>query len=443
MSFVRPLLCSCLALLACVPAAAQTQQQPSQTPRSQRPYRGIFASGVDDGGQSLTANGSVSGGYDDNILADATQRSNPFRQGQQGTLAQVSGSLNYSLSGARGDLEAGAGASSRYYPSLQNDYFNTYNARLDGQWLALTKPALTLHQGVGYQPFSFLSDLSASQPRDPQDLQLESLVAPDPDFVPIASQYIVYEGGADLDVRLTSRLDYTLGWDYHVADRTSHRFWRQAGNTGFHYALNRDVSLRVAYRYQEAHYTNRIVRIHSPDVGLDFHHALSLTRRTSLTFGVGTEATVVREQTRWRVTGNVNVLHEIGRSWTADGGYQRGTYFVDTLAEPVFGDTARAGLSGLISRRIQFDASANATLGDAGFNVQRKFNTYRGTVSLSTALNRHMNIGADYSYYRYKFDDGIELQDGLPRNVNRQSVRAHVSFWAPLMNKTRRRDATR
>ena len=439
MHFVRPLVCSCLALLTCLPAAAQTQQPT----RPERPYRGVYAGGVGEGGQSLTATTSVSGGYDDNILADATQQNSPFRQGQQGKLAQFSGSINYSLSGARGELTAGAGSSLRYYPTLEDEYFDTYNASIEGQWVALLKPQLTLHQSVGYQPFSFLSDLAPGPRIDPLNPDLLALVAPDPDFVPISSQYVYYQGGADINARLTSRTSFVTSYSYRMSDRASYNFLTQTGTAGFTFGLTRDLSLRTMYRYTEARYPNDTVQTHTPDVGLDFNRALSLTRRTSLTFGAGTEATVVRGRTRYHLTGNANVSHEIGRSWYANGSYQRGTSFIDTLAEPVFGDTGSVGISGLLSRRIQFDARAMATLGTAGFDQQSDFNSYRGTVTLSTALNRYMNIGMDYAYYRYQFDQGIELEDGLPRHVNRQSIRAHISFWAPLMNRTRRGDATR
>jgi hypothetical protein len=445
MRIVRPLLCSCLALLACVPASAQTQgqgQTSRQTPRSERPYRGVFASGVDEGGQSLTATGSVSGGYDDNILADATQRTNQFRNGQQGTLGQFAGNLNYSLSGDRGSLEAGAGSSLRYYPSLDDPYFDTYNASVGGDWVIVKdKPHFSVNSEVGYQPFTFLNDLTPGFGSTTP--VIEPLVAPDVDFVPIASQYFTYDAGANLDMRVTRRTTVSTGYTYHAADRSERKTWRQTGSLGTTFDMNRDLSLHMFYRYTEGHYSSRVTRTHSPDIGLDFHHALSLTRRTSVTFGVGTEAYVVRDRTNYRLTGNVQLSHEIGRSWTTEGSYQRGTFFSDTLPEPVFGDTGHVSLSGLVTRRINFDASANATVGSSGFSTQQKFDSYRGTVTLSTALNRYLNVGVDYSYYRYKFDQGFELDAGVPRNTNRQSVRAHLSVWAPLMNRTRRRDATR
>jgi hypothetical protein len=212
---------------------------------------------------------------------------------------------------------------------------------------------------------------------------------------------------------------------------------------GLETQLSRDVSLRTSYRYTEAHYPTRTVHTHSPDVGLDFRRALSLTRRTSLSFGAGVEATQTNDQTRYRLTSHVNVTHEIGRTWFANGAYRRGTFFIDTLSEPVFGDSASAGINGLLTRRIQFSAVAFLSMGSASFTTQRQFDTYRGVVTLSTALNRFMNVGADYAYYKYIYDPLIELDPGLPRNVNRQSIRAHISFWAPLMNRTRRGDATR
>ena len=52
-----------------------------------------------------------------------------------------------------------------------------------------------------------------------------------------------------------------------------------------------------------------------------------------------------------------------------------------------------------------------------------------------------MNVGVDYGYYHYLFDDIVELEPGLARDINRQTIRGHVSFWAPIW--TRRANASR
>jgi hypothetical protein len=435
MSTLRALVCSCLTLLACVPAAAQTQQPPT---RPERPYRGIFASGVDNSGQALTAQATLSGGYDDNILAQASNSASPRRQGGEGAFGQLSGGLNYTLNASRAAFNAAAGTSQRYYPSLENEFFRTYNASIGGSVQALTKPGVILHQSVIYQPFTFLSAFP-----DAIDPVAGASSVPEPDFVPLARQYVAYAGGAELSHKLSGRTTFDMSYDYRVTDRQSFNSWRQSGGAGFVVNMTRDLGLRLGYRYTQAHYNERVVEVHRPDIGLDFRRALSLTRRTSLTFGAGTEGTVVNETTRWRVNGNASVAHEIGRSWSAAGAYQRGTYFVDTLSEPVYGDTASFTVGGLVTRRIQLQSVIGATIGNVGYASERDFDSYRGTLALSTALNRFINVGVNYAYYRYIFDPLVELEPGVPRDINRQSVSAQVTFWAPIFNKARRANASR
>jgi hypothetical protein len=429
----RALLVTGLTLLACVPATAQAPLQPT---RPERPYRGMFASGVDNSGQSLTATSTFSGGYDDNILSDATRR-NSLQNPRSGGLGQFSGGLNYSLSAGRAAVNAGLGTSIRYYPSLGNDYLKTYNASIGAEILLLKKPNLTAHQSVGYRPFTFLSAFPGTG--EP----VGASAAPEADFVPIASQYMAYDGGLDLNQQLSKRVSFSTGYGYRTTDRTE-TFLRQTGSAGFLVGLTRDVSLRLGYRYSRADYGDRgVTETHRPDIGLDFLHALSLTRRTSLTFGVGTEASVHSGTTRYRATGNATLTHEIGRSWSAAAAYQRGTFFIDTLSEPSFGDSGSLTLGGLITRRIQFQAAANATTGNAGFSVGRRFDIYTGTVTLSTALTRFMNVGIDYAYYDYRFHEQIVLEPGVPRDINRQSIRGHVTLWAPLLNRSRTTNASR
>jgi hypothetical protein len=432
----RALLATGFTLLASMPAPAQTVQQP---PRPERPYRGIFAGGMNDSGQSLTGQATLSGGYDDNVLAQATNRANSsIRDSQEGSFGQFTGGLNYALTGDRGSVNAMAGTSQRYYPSLQNDYFKTYQASLGGMVRVTTKPEITLNQSVAYRPYTFLDVLPSAIEPPPGAAEIT-----EPDFVPVSNHFVSYNGGADLRQPITQRVTFNLGWNYQTTDRLSHQFLRQTGNANVSVGMTRDLSLRLGYRYTRADYGDRITEVHRPDVGLDFARALSLTRRTSLTFGVGTEATVYQDRTRFHAVGNVNVLHEIGRSWTAGGTYQRGTYFVATLSEPITGDSGSVQLNGLITRRLNFSATAGASTGQMGFGSGHDFDSYRGSLSLSTALNRFMNVGVDYAYYKYVFDSAVVLEPGLASDINRQSIRAHISFWAPIFNKARRPNASR
>jgi len=64
-------------------------------------------------------------------------------------------------------------------------------------------------------------------------------------------------------------------------------------------------------------------------------------------------------------------------------------------------------------------------------------------VRLSTALTRFMNVGVDYTYFDYSFNSEIVLDPGVPGDISRQSIRGHVSLWAPIFNKARRSNASR
>ncbi len=432
MNIPRALLATGLTLFAWVPASAQTQP-PS---RPERPYRGIFGSGMDNSSQSLAGNASLSGGYDDNVLANATNSSSA-QNGQAGTFGQFSGGLNYALNAGRGSLNASAGTSHRYYPSLQDDYFQNYNASIGGTLLVTTKPAITLHQSASYQPYTFLSAFP---------MAIDPIVGAsditDPDVVPVAEQYTYYEGGVGLRHQMTRRTAFNSSWNYRVTDQQSNHFWYQEAQASFSLGLTRDLALRLGYGYTEQHHDTRVTELHRPDIGLDFLRALSLTRRTSFSFGVGTEVSVYNGTTRYNATGNATLHHEIGRSWTAAGAYQRGTYFVDTFAEPLTGDSWSFQLNGLITRRVQLLAVAAASLGQMGYS-SNNFDSYRGTITLSTALTRFMNVGVDYAYYNYEFDDATGLEPGVSQDVIRQSIRARVSFFAPLFNKSRRANAAR
>ena len=80
-------------------------------------------------------------------------------------------------------------------------------------------------------------------------------------------------------------------------------------------------------------------RLHSFDVGIDFHKALSLSRRTTLSFGTGTTAFADVNGTHIYATGNATLTRELGRTWFATAAYNRDVSFLSTFREPVLSIT--------------------------------------------------------------------------------------------------------
>jgi hypothetical protein len=380
--------------------------------------------------------------YDDNILAAARGGGgNPLGR-QRGALGQLSGGLNYSLSRNRLSAGGSAGTTVRYSPSFANSFVEARSGTAEASLRVLDRPAVSVSQLVAYRPFSVAGLFPAAV-----DLRAGEDAPPDLDVVLSRDHYLTYSGGVDFNQQVARHAFLSGDYGYRIRNASNHasRFTTQRAGTVFRLGLSRDLGLRLGYGYQQARYAPGEPRIwyHDINVGLDFSKALALTRNTQFSFGTGSSASVHSGQTRIRATGNARLNHEIGRTWNAALAYSRGMQFVETLEQPVFGDSATFQLTGLLNRRVRFQSSARALLGSVGFSDRNSFDTYHGVVGLTIALNRYLAAGVDYSLYHYRFEEDVPLPPGVSRDRDRQSLRAHLNLWTLLFQQRGRADATR
>ena len=430
-------------LMSVVPASAQA-------PRPERPYRGLFGGGIGDTEQLLTASASLGGGYDDNLLADARgENSRPqpsdLNTTFRGSVGQFSGSLQYSLSRSRLDFGASGGTSARYYPSLARDI-----VRRDHANLATTvrlAAGLSANASAAYSPYSLASLFAATS-----DAGLGDSAVFDEELASSNQHHLTYGGGLGFNRSLSSRT--TLSADYGYRARNSSNlmgsFTRQTAGGRLSHSVGKGLALRAGYHYVKADYgeDERRLTNHLIDAGVDFNRSLSFSRRTTLSFGTGTTATArpggTDTSTRFRLNANAALNHEMGRTWNAALVYSRGVHFIESWPEPVSSDSVTASLGGLLSRRLQFQSTAQTSTGRAGFSrTSGGFSGYYGTALLGFALSRHLSLQLKYGYYRHHFDDATLLVPGFANAVDRHSVRGYISLWAPLFQRARRADATR
>jgi hypothetical protein len=175
------------------------------------------------------------------------------------------------------------------------------------------------------------------------------------------------------------------------------------------------------------------------EAGLGYARPLSLSRKTSASFGFGTTLYDGAQGTVYRATGNATLHREIGQTWSASLGYKRGIGFLEGVTEPYFADSARFTLSGLIGNRIETIVAANYSTGDLGAVLQRNpFKTYSGTLSFRYGLTRLLGINGQYGYYHHDFEGAVLLPQGVVPVLGRHTVRAGLSVWLPLLTRTRR-----
>ncbi len=208
-AFMKPL---CLLPAFSVSLLCGASSAHGQTPRPERPYRGLFGGGVDGSNQLLTANTSLGGGYDDNVLAtraegeSATQackklaRSDTFREGS--TI----------LSTATASTRVRRRESSvRYYPSITDRLIQARTGTAGISVRVLDKPALTLNQSVAYQPFSIATIFPVAV-----EPNIGAGAPPDLDVVLTQDHYLSYVGGLGLSQRLTRRSTLSADYSYDI-----------------------------------------------------------------------------------------------------------------------------------------------------------------------------------------------------------------------------------
>jgi hypothetical protein len=483
--------------IAVVAVLARADHAEAQQGGSSRPYRGLFASGVGDSEQLLTATASIGGGWDDNLVADAIGQTNArvsdVNSQFRGGLGTASGALSYSFSREPATVEASAGTTAGYYPRLSNRFIRRHYGSLRA--LARFENGLSTQAAAMYQPYSLRSLLPGLV-----EPSLGDPAIADEDFPALTQHYVAYSTGAgfnragfsvqgmatyqpyslramspwlfqarrgdsemaDQDAtafrnhlaysadatytrRISLRQSLTGSYNYRTRESLlgTGRFDHQSAGVAFTHVIGKGLDLRLGYRYSEASYgvDGRDFVNHTIDAGVNYNRALSISRRTILSFATGSAATRAsrNESLRYRATGAAQLAHEIGRTWSATLSYNRGLEFTDTWPEPLFSDTAAAGLSGLITRRSQFQFTARASRRIGQNRGDRPdIAGYSGAIALTFAVNRHINTGLTYTYYKHQFASALPIVPGLPRDLERQSIRGFVSVWLPVFHRARR-----
>jgi hypothetical protein len=427
--------------------SAQTPQMPPQapaqdTPRSERPFRGTFGSGVDNRAQTLTFTGSLGAGYETEYLTAPTAGVNAGTSGGGG-VAAGSGTLSYALNQTRGSVGASVTASSFYFDRSDASWVHTFSGSAS-QSLPLGRyTRLTANEYVARRPFrldrlfpgagEFSYGAPPALPGDQYSGVNQNLdFGVDVDLGHQVSQSVWMSGGYTLQ---------TNQWD-----ASSHQT-RQGGRFGVGVSVGRGLSLRLGYGFYQSEYHDdepRAVGQHNINAGVDYNGAISLSRRTSLSFSTGSTAIRDREETHFQITGRAQLSHELGRTWLAVAAYSRDAYYVDELSEVTLSDAVTFTVGGLLNRRVSFHSGVGVSTGNIGFSSGLN-NTHAAyaVTGLTTALSRQTAVGIDYNYYLHFFGEDIVLPEGVLPEANRHSVRAYFTVWAPLMASGRSMNASR
>ena len=440
MSRIGPVVACCAVVLSSVPAVAQGT--------STRPYRGLFGGGGTNSSQVLAVNGQLGAGWDSNVVGELRNRDEQTRTllRSEDLFGMVGGGISYSDHRDRVDFGASLSSALRNYARYSAT--SSTAGSVSAQWRVARRTTVSGAQSATYEPLGVLFRFPSLL-----DSEIGQVPAPSQNFGVMFGGYSTAATAASISQELSRRSSLTASYSYQLADfsRSGGDYRSQAGFLRFTRGLTRNLGWRMGYGYTAAYYGGErslLYEGHSFDMGVDYNRALSITRRTHLSFSSGATGVTEHSSTRYMATGTAVLSREIGRTWNAAAAYTRNVAFFETLRLPYFYDGVTLALNGLISRRVAFGAAAGATFGELssfeGVQQTNRFAAGYGSAGFTVALTRLVATSADYTYYAYSLDDASVITNGLlaPR-LSRHTVVVSLRAWLPLLERGRRSNATR
>lgn len=453
---------ACIAAVGlAAPGAVSAQSKASAEPASvRRPFRGLFgAPPSPDSPQSLTLTGSLFGAYDDNLLAAVSQRTvhNPFLQ-KSGPYAGADAGLNYTAEKTGERLTLGVLSAGQVRFVRRTRDTSTTDTTADGfadlhaDWHMTRSTTLLVRETVSYSPrYNF-----SLTPLAGEDLADDIATLDDPAYDLFDLRAV--RGASTVFLQQGIAKDTTLAAGYlfravQVLDSSSvrgsqfHDYRTNVGSFQLNHAhhvtryseLVLGYDLRVSDRNSQ---TGEPAVLHRINAGVNYSRPLSFSRRTTVSFATGSAIIPPGQRpgvtddarTRYRLTGNASIVHEMGRTWTAQLAYNRGVRARDGFGELYFNDDLYASLEGLVTRRLSWTSTARWSVSALDGSVPGR-NGHRGqsaSTQATFALNRIFGIYARYIYYSYRFDQGVTLDPRLPRDFERNGVRIGLTTSLPL-----------
>jgi hypothetical protein len=310
------------------------------------------------------------------------------------------------------------------------------------------KITLSLGSGANYVPYyryvPFLQNT----------LTEESPAGQDYGFAAKSDMVRGVSASASIEDRFTRRSSVSFGatWDRFDVPETPELSLERRGVRGtVAHNILKKLRVHAGYGVEEIrHFSDTAPTLnHVIDIGLGYGDGLTVKLGRYYTLSMGVGASVMRngdpesvlrtgKSTAFALDGHATLSRSLGQSWGASIGYRQGTQYVLGFREPVYGQSASAGLGGPLFSRLQFSAGAGASRGQQVFSENGTITAYNASTRLSYAVWSNMSLYGQASYYRYSIPFDFDVLGFVP-GVERRSVSVGLSTWIPFIKPPRNR----
>jgi len=216
----------------------------------------------------------------------------------------------------------------------------------------------------------------------------------------------------------------------------------QSGSVMFRYLFNKNVGFHAGYGRRVGEYDlltfTQSHPIEDIDLGLDYNYnrGVSLSRKTTLSFGSGSSITEQDQRRHFTVTGSVNLDQALGRYSHATLTYSRGVQLLEGFRDPVYSDTLTGSLNGALGQRVRVATSFVYSLGQVGLSGSNNdYDAWNGGGRITVDLSRMSMLYVAYAYSQSNIGNGVELLTAVPNAQHRHSLRVGASLHVPVIRK--------
>ncbi len=385
----------------------------------------------------LVVSASASAGVDDNGGYEVADPREPEFQGRQ-VYSDVSTALSYNgFSAKQFGVQLFAVTGARYYDSIQQVLSTGENVGGNLAFPLWKTATVFVTGGFSYSPNYALALFPGLVP-NPDSIVSQNDLA--------LVQHPAYTSGlsAGIAQALGRRASVSMSYGMRRSDFVREEdpsLQSTYGQGMFRYRLTRNVGFHAGYARRVGEYNlitgERSQPIEDIDIGLDYNYnrGLSLTRRTTLSFGSGSSMSQVDGQRHFSVTGIVNLDQQLGRYSHLGFTYNRGVQLLEGFVKPAFTDTVSANAASAIGRRVQLAATASYSFGEVGLSPDSDYSTWNGTGRVSFAVTTQTLLYASYGYSTHNVGRGVELLTNVPYSLDRTQLRVGASVRVPMIRK--------
>ena len=313
----------------------------------------------------------------------------------------------------------------------------------------LRKSKFTFGQTIRRMPFQQLLRLGDAS----GEVLTSALTSPDLAVLNEQTTTVATNAAFSRPVGRRAELQAHYGFDEsRQGSRIDRRVFTFGG--GIRRGLTRSFDLRLGHTLRlvrtEQNSLTPSLTAHDLDLGLDYHRALSFSRRTSVTFSSGAAAISTEGITQYLVTGAAGLQHKIGRSWTAAAAFDRRLQVMEGIPQPVVANGLTTTVGGLFGRRAGLrlrgsmmqgrlgvpvgpsDVATDTTAGGLG-----SITTFTTEVRVLHTLWQGWQWYAEHFYYQHDLSNPGLLSQGVPASLTRSGVRTGVELQMALLRRRR------